>query len=418
MKFESAPVPEQEKEKAPFPQAEFAIEAYLKEYEGQEDQAEIIRDVLNEFILDEMENSGLFEAGESGFEMPYTSINVANLARRIYRKTTGQEPSEATSKEELKKKQKFILGTSPALEDGDQFTTVEYAMHDVVKKLPAVLEKIKNGEALDDEEIFTIGMPTNVLGKIPLESVDKIADQPFDEFGKAYAEFIASQVKEEVPDNIEILGMSMGANFAIRAGEKLMDDGVVTQDHEEAKENNLPFLQIRTDVPVSLGESSIKKLQIPLGFVADGALEATRSDVRGNIFGSAGKEFKSYMRGRMAEKGIEPQMSPEQSKAKNTIIRKIIFGLGKGLELRPDTKITSVYGLKDLTSVTPGLRREAREQKEEHEGTLGESIIGRRREKERRHVANMLHLNPWYQKNELRRLDKLAETIKDLKQLP
>ena len=347
--------------------------------------------------------------------MPYTSINLEALARRVYEKTSGKElgPKEEESK---LRKQKFVFATSPVLEDGDQFTTVEYAMHDCVKKLPVILQKLAKGEPLEDEEIFTVGMPTNVLGKIPPELVEKITELPFDELAKTYGEFIASKIKrgEGAPDDVELLGMSLGANLAIRTGENLVDRGLVTQDNEKAEEENLPHLQIRADVPVSLGPSKIKPVQILAGFVADGALELTRSDVRKNILGKEGKEFKAATRVRLAEKGIDRQMSDDQKTAKSRVIRSIVLSLGKGLKPRPETKITETFGLRDLTSVTPGLRREAKQQKKEHAGTLGQNILSRTSENERRFAADMMHLNPWFRENELRRMNALAEKIRTL----
>lgn len=413
---ESASVEHRQEETIPFPHAESAIEAYLGEYKGKTERADELRDFFQEFLDEEIENTGIFES-EDGIAMPYTSISTKALAHRIYEKTTGKKLADEVGPQ-APRKQKFIFATSPDLNDGDQFTTVEFAMHDSVMAVSSALEKLKRGEELEDEEIFTVGMPTNVLGKIPPELAEKIAAQPFDELAKPYAELIGSKIKkgDEAPEGVELLGMSLGANLAIRTGERLIGDRVVTQDHKEAKENETPYLQIRADVPVSLGPSKIKKVQIMAGFVADGILEAGRPDVRKNILGPRGKEFKQATRARLAEKGITEQMSDEDKKTKTKVRNQIILSLGKGLKPKPGTKVTETYGLRDLTSITPGLRREARKRREEHEGTLGQGMLSRTSKNERRFAANMMHMNPWFRKNELRRMDALARRIQSLKE--
>ncbi len=417
MKFESfTPSVESEgKEPIPFPQEESAVEAYLGQYEGETKRAGILREVFQEFLKEELENSKLFKS-ESGVEMPYTSINIEKLARRIYEKASGQTLS-LEEKDLPPVRQQFVFATSPVIKDGDQFTTIEFAMHGIVKALPAILEKLRKGEPVENEEVVTVGMPTNVLGRIPPELAEKIVEKPFDELAGPYADLIAAHIqsREERPQGVELLGMSLGANLAIRTAEALMDKKVVTQDRGTDKKD-IPFLQIRAEVPVSRGPSKIKPFQILAGFVLDGALEmASRPDVRRAILSKDGKAFKEATRKWLAEKGMEIQMSGEQKSIKNRVIRSIILKLGKGLIPRLETKITEVFGLKDPTSITLGLRAEAKKQKKEYGGTLGQNILSRTSPNERRFAVDMMHTPPWFRENELQRMDALAKKIESLK---
>jgi len=96
-------------------------------------------------------------------------------------------------------------------------------------------------------------------------------------------------------------------------------------------------------------------------------------------------------------------------------MRSIIFALGRGLKPKPDTKVTEVYGLKDLTVATLGMVRGAALSKKQHAGKLGESLLERTNKNGRRFGADMIHLNPWFRENELRRMDELGRTMENLK---
>jgi len=398
-----------------YPHVEAAVEAYTREYKDKSENAEILRIVLNELIESEVENSHMF-VSETGVELPYTSINTGELARRIYKKISGPE-QPAEEKPSLPRKKKFIFGTSPAMEDGDQFTTVEYAMHECIKRLPAAIENLKSGRHQEeDEEIFTLGMPTNVLGKIPDNYAQKICENPADELGKIYAELIRSKIERDktAPKTVELFGQSLGASFAVRAGENLKEQKVVTQDFISSKKIGLPYLRIRTDAPVAMGPSKIKQLQIPVGFLLDAAIEMFRPEVKKIIFNL--KKFKEAIRERLTERGIKKRMSDDQASIKKRVMHSIIFALGKGLEPKPDTKITQVYGLRDITTITTEMLRESKLHKEKlrassPEISLAENLLERKSDTVRRFGVNMAHLNPWFRANELKRMDKLAETV-------
>jgi len=408
---------EKEPEEIAFPNGDAAVAAYLEKYANQPERAELIRKVFQEFLKEELDNTAIFKS-ESGIEMPYTSIRVGKLARRIYKEILGKELLNETEKEGPLKKQKFVFGTSPITEDGDQFGTVEFSMHDTVRKLRTILPALEKGESSEDEEIFTIGMPTNVLGRIPPELVEKIKASPSDELGKVYAELIAQKIKEGGDELkiVELLGMSLGASLAVRIGESLIDRRVVTQDSDSEEDDNLPRLHIRAEVPVAMGPSKIKTAQIYLGFVTDGILEMQRPDFK--RIGAGKAKFVEKTRALLAERGIDRQMSPEQKAAKQSVIRSIVWALKDGLTPRPETKVTEVYGLNDATSVTPSMRRAAKKQREgEAKGSLGEVIWKPRKgdsaetDNRRKFGVKMLHMNPWFRSNELKRLNALAEEL-------
>lgn len=395
-----------------FPGAEAAISVYLEQYKGETSRAKILKKVFGEFLEQELKRTRVFKSEQSGVQFPYTSIKTGELARAVYEKILGGKLPPADSKLPAPRKQEFVFGTSILVEEGNQFTFMEVAMHECIKHLPSALRDLKDGKIPEEYEIFTLGMPTNTFGNIPPEAAEKICNNPSDELGRVYAEMVASEMRREAepPKTVELFGMSLGASLAVRTGESLVEKRVATQNPKAA---GLPYLQIRVEAPVALGTSKLKPLKISAGFLADAVLESRRRDVK-KI--EAGKpEFNEAVRSYLIRHGMKEKASAEEIKIKKKVMRSIIFALGRGLKPKPDTKVTEVYGLKDLTVATLGMVRGAALSKKQHAGKLGESLLERTNKNGRRFGADMIHLNPWFRENELRRMDELGRTMENLK---
>jgi len=407
------PEMQNETETIEFPNGESAIEAYLRKYPNEAERAETVKAALYEFLREEIKNIKIFKSEKTGAELPYTSINVAELARNIYKKQTGKmvTENEAVGQGAIAKQQ-FVFGTGISTAEGDEFTFVEEAISQCVKYLPTALQALKEGKVPEERQIFTVGMPTNILGKIPSELGQKLGEAPFDEMGKVYGELVNAQIQGRKPKTIELYGVSLGSNMAIRAGEALLEQNLATQNFNTAEQNNLPYLQIRAEVPVSLSRSKIKPVQIPVGFVVDALYESRLPEVKRIEAGKA--PFAKMVRKELAQRGINEQMSDGQKKAKQKVLFSIISKLGKKFEPKPETKITAVFGLKDLTSYTPGMTNEAKIQKEEFGGTLGQSLLERKSPNIRASTANMPHLSPRFPDNELKRMRRLGIALEKL----
>ena len=411
--IENAAPPQREIE---FPNGEAALEAYLRKYEGETERAEKIKDFLYEFLRQEIQNITVFKSEKYGAELPYTSIKIAELAKSAYQKYRGNLPAELAASSQAPIKQQYVIGSAIATAEGNEFTFVEEAMSQCVKYLPTALKELQEGNEPEEREIITLGMPTNTLGSITPELGEKLATAPYDEMGKIYAELVnyKAQSEQGKPKIIELYGVSLGSNIAIRTGEQLVEQGAGTQDFEVAKKQNLPYLEIRAEVPVSLSQSKIKKLQIPVGFLLDAAHESRLPEIK-RI--EAGKPpFATAVAKILADRGITEQMSDEQKKIKNKVLRNIIMKLGNKFEPKPETKITSIYGLKDLTTYTPSMVKEAETQGKEFGGTLGQNLLERQRPNVRSFTAEMPHLSPRFPDNELKRMRVLGIALEDLKQ--
>ncbi len=206
----------------------------------------------------------------------------------------------------------------------------------------------------------------------------------------------------------------MSSNIAIRTAENLVEKGLVTQDFAVAEKDHLPYLQIEAEVPVSLSPSKIKALQVPVGFFADALKERKLPEVK-RI--EAGKpQFGKDVNEVLAQRGIHEQMADDQKKTKRGVILDILKKVGNTFKPKPETKITTLYGLNDLTTKSPSMVKAAKVRKQEFGGTLGQNLLERAKPNERVFTAEMMHLSPRFRKTQLRRMRVLAITLEDLEQ--
>jgi len=90
------------------------------------------------------------------------------------------------------------------------------------------------------------------------------------------------------------------------------------------------------------------------------------------------------------------------------------LALGRGLALKPETKINAVRGLKDLTTYTLGFARRAKRQREEHSGALGQHIVKGENANVRTFGVRMSHVRPFFHSKELRRIQTLVGVLENL----
>ena len=107
-------------------------------------------------------------------------------------------------------------------------------------------------------------------------------------------------------------------------------------------------------------------------------------------------------------------MSLEQQKMKKSAIVDVVLSFRKGVKLKPETVITEIYGLNDLTTKTRSLTKEVEEQKESNGGTLGQNLATPQRENSRVFGVDTFHEIPWFRENELKRIDKAVKKLKEL----
>ena len=427
-KDDSSPENNKKPEKVIFPHGEYGIKAYEKEYGNNGEEIKKVREIFDTFVNQEIENIQIYHSEKFGVSFPYTYISAGSFAKELYEKNTGKkaEIKNLEDKSDTEDNQKHInrefvfLGAplKAELTDNGPFHFAGEAMHQCIKELPIALKKIQNGESQDDVEIFTLGTPINELGTMSPLFLERFKKDSTSVMSEVFAEFIEKNGMKKNTENdklnIELFGMSWGGSLAAITGEKLLETNAFTQDSEQAKKEGLPKIAIRVQVPISLSRSKIKGLKIWTGSPRN---DSVSGDTYGPTMGKENPEFIEQVNTILKERGMTANISEEQQKMKKKAMLDIILDFRKGVKLKPETKITEVYGLNDLTTKTTSLTREVKEQMESHSGSLGQNLAKPQRENSRVFGVDMFHEVPWFRKNELKRIHKVVMDLGKLKEI-
>ncbi len=289
--------------------------------------------------------------------------------------------------------------------------------------MPRALERLKQGKEPERNEIYTVGSPTNELGSISPEFAESLKDDhAFERFGSLYSEFVQSQLskdeKEKAETNIYLYGISMGASFAVNTADKLLKDGIATQSNEKSETERLPFAQVRIDTPPGMSDSSrsVKRLQIPIGFLLENTYAMATDPYLRAVMKDDKKLLSSVSAVLEKEKGIKVSMSPEQTQLKKKAISEVIENLRNGTPIPEGLKVTEVVGAYDTLMYKDSFRKKLKEKRKSHKGSIGETLVSDASKSGRRSFgANMSHSIPYFRKNELQRLQTAVEGLEKLK---
>jgi len=409
-----------------FPHSEYGIKEYEKKYGNNPEEINKVRDIFNTFLSQEISNVQIYNSQKYGVSFPYTSININNFSKEIYEKYTGKKPSIKTSEDTTnivsdKKNisREYIFPGAPLntdLIDNGPFHFAGESMHQCIGKLPAALEKIKNGEGPDNFEIIMLGTPANEYGIMSEEFLEKFEKNPTLVMSEVFAEFIEKNNVTKNSENnklsTELYGISWGGGLSALTGEKLLESDVYTQDPDKANDKEL--IVIRAQNPVSLSRSKIKGLKIWLGSPLN---DLVSGDKYGPTMGKENPKFMDQIRNLLKDKGIVTNISEEQQKMKKKAMIDIILAFRKEVKLKPETKVNEIYGLNDLSTKTSSLNNEVEEQVKLHGGSLGQNIAIPQRKNSRVFGVNTFHEIPWFRKNELKRIHKAVEVIRNLENI-
>ena len=364
------------RERIVFPHLEPIVKLMEKQFGNTEREIDpkVVEDILYAFIEQRIECAGVYSSQEHKVAFPWGVTDTAELAKKLYEQYSGESLPPQLTPNSAKKKREFMFTSLQLVQSGSQFAFMEEPMHQAIKDLPNALTALKEGREPESNIIYTLGSPTNELGTMSEEFLEKIRQgEAFDEFGALYAEFIRAEGLKEREENTEVLlyGQSMGASFATGTAQYLLEEGAVTQSREVLQEKQVPFLQIRLDMPVGSSELSPerKKWQIPIGFALDGVITAATDPYLRPVM-MKDKAFLSSVQEIFTEHGMPLVMSEEQVNLKKEGIKETVNALREGTPVPKGLKVTKVVGLADPLMYSGEFRKEAKEHKEEHLKTL------------------------------------------------
>ena len=402
-----------------FPHGEYGIKEYEKEYGNNPEEIKEVREIFDTFLSIELENVQIYKSEKFSVSFPFTRIDMNTFAEKLYEKNTGKkaETKKIENNSELIKRE-FIFPGAPLkgdLTDNGPFHFAGESMHQCIGKLPSALEKIKNGEEPEKFEVLMLGTPVNELGTISPEFMEEFKKDPTGTMSTVFAEFIEKEISKNNKSDkldVELYGISWGGSTAAITGEKLLETGSFTQEVGQLKDTGLPKITIRSQNPISLSRSKIKGPQVWLGSPFN---DKVSGDKYGPTMGKENPEFMKKISKILAKRGIFPNVSEEQKKMKKKAIIDVVLSFRKGIKLKPETKVTEIYGLEDLTTKSAGLTREVIRQKETHGETLGQNLATPQRENSRVFGVDTFHEIPWFRENELKRIHKAVEKLQELK---
>ena len=192
------------RERLVFPHIEAIIA--LLDKAGYEADRKAVEDILWAFIEQRIERAGVYRSEKYNAAFPFGVTDTAELAKKLYAQYAGPEHQDDTVEENHEKKKKEFVFTSvppvQSLTAGSLFAFMEEPLHQAIKDLPRAIAILKEGKEPDAHEIYNLGSPTNELGTMSPEFLERLkTDGAFREFGALYAEFIASTVSPEEKEN-------------------------------------------------------------------------------------------------------------------------------------------------------------------------------------------------------------------------
>jgi len=405
-----------------FPWGDAGLDEYAKARTDAPEKVALMKEVMYTFLDQEIQNTRIYESRGASF--PYTVIRIKDLARALYNaeRTSVAEPTNevgrASSAEAVPstKHVEFVMTSVLATVHGHPFTFCEEAIHQTMRALPAALTALENGEESEDIEIYTLGFPTNELGTMDAPFTDAMVESPFKTLGSLYGESVEKLALESKKQNqkmeLVFTGVSMGANFAAEAATALLDKGLVTQSREDASIEQ-PHLTLNLYTPAGLNEAALRKLQISLGFVAEGVFQLAANPVVRKIAPNEGK-FLEGLKTVLKKEGIEAHMDEAQTERKNKVtsmMGSIVQKLIQGVPIDPNLVANKLVGTVDPTLYSMERNRKLTKQKEEHPNSLGSHTIRESHPNQRTFGVQMSHTIPFFRASEFKRWDKVVGKV-------
>lgn len=452
-------------EPIPLPHAQGGFEKFVRFNQENPENIKALHTLLMEFYEAEKANSQIYHTPDGQASFPYTSINITEVAKKLYEQTIGPiKTARAVADSEKKPRTEtyYTFGSFLNPKGDAQFTFPEYAIHEYMKKLPSIWKALEQGQVPDAFIHHTIGSPTSLFGTISEEAMSDIKNDAFGKFGKWYAQFVNSQPPA---DYVRFHGNSMGSNFEVATAQSLIDQNNKSTNNPRGTQKDLPYsLDILLDVPAGIHKPAnwLQRRQTSFGFLVDGTMAmVTRPDLRASFSQNA---FLAKIAPELEANNYQIQI-PEENPGLTSPLLKPISGVFKALEdpirMNFDTTVgitdpelirkfkaikslkdqikhgvdfdfkgkgvfaTIRRGTRDMTKISLDFYRKANARKEalsKPEAALKKNPIGKditeSNSNTRTFAISMNHIVPFFRESELKRWKFTTDRYLSLQQTP
>ncbi len=395
--------------------------------EASESRRAMAREIADMFFKETLQNIDLRESKNHGVEYPWGMIDTGTLTKKIYEKVSGKKIGELKKPEHpLKKRKEFVFGSLLFPMHGTPFMFQEEALHQFIHTLQSGIDAIEKGEEPDSTEVYTLGSPTNFLGKVTEKFTRDIHEKgAFEAFAAPYVEHIEEILKKDNADfTVHLRGVSIGGTLAVTIAERLLEESkdhtrLITQHDDEDK----PKLHVRIDhAPASTHTPiGLKALQTALGFGMHGLHDPRADAYLQSVWGGEGK-FVDDVNRLLAARERKPMAvnaSPEQMKMKQKALYLLVGKLLLGKKIPKDLKVTEVVGLDDLLTFSPLFELRAGWQRATRENSLQRYLVAKEAKGTRkRYGIAEPHTGPLQRPNKLKLLNRAAERLERARARP
>lgn len=270
-----------------------------------------------------------------GVRIPYSKVDVNRLASENFDLLTGGHSD---------KREIHIIFSGFAMPPaGHPFTAWDMVYDRAIGLLPKVVNPQAGGEKPPLVEIYSLGSPNGLGGKVTREWIEANGKKGFSIYGEVYAELVKSLLPQD-RENTRIIfeGMSMGSL-------------VVEQTFKHLSESERKNVQLLIDNPINYRGGKLVRsprgVQTVAGFLAEVGIRGVLSKRSRQEF-AEDKLFSSELADYLKQEGFEDD--EEQIVLKKEAAKKDARNMFKGMEL--DTESMRLFirrGEFDPTTFTP-----------------------------------------------------------------
>lgn len=294
-------------------------------------------------------NYSFYEPTEfQGMRVPYTTVNLESIARKMLAEQGITAPEVKQTDEEQKHERIAIYPAWAKHPTGHPFDLWGEVYHQASERLNQTIESIKSGKRPADVQITTLGLPHGFSGQVTKEWLDAITENGFPEYGKMYANllresgFVSPDETERSNTKYLFEGVSQGGILA---------DVTVSALPELAPESKKGHVSEVLYIPTGFDRNSglaakARRIRMGLGLAADVARVFTQGEQR--LEWAQDPKFREGITQVLKEKGIDTSVTSEQLELKKACAATDSILMAEGIGLVPsDTRKNVIRGSRD-----------------------------------------------------------------------